>query len=125
MTLPPKPTDAELGILRTLWELGGSATVKEVHAQQAAGRDLGYTAVLKLMQTMHDKGLLVRDDSERAHRYWPVLAKQRTQRMLLGDFMDRVFSGSAGELIQMALHGRKLSATERAELKALLEEKSK
>ena len=125
MSQPPKPTDAELGILRTLWAMPGAATVKEVHGEEAKTRDLGYTAALKLMQTMHDKGLLIRDDSERAHRYWPVLAKERTQDLLLGDFMDKVFAGSAGELVQMALHGRKLSDRERGELQALLAEKAR
>ncbi len=120
----PIPTDTELEILRALWELGPS-TVKQVHQRLGQGRDLGYTTVLKMMQTMHDKGLLLRDDSERAHRYWPLEAKARTQKALLGDFLDRVFSGSAGELVQMALGGRKLSPEDRAELKALLEEKPK
>ena len=125
MPQPPKPTEAELSILQILWRLGQPATVKEVHIHESRTRDLGYTAVLKLMQTMHGKGLLIRDDSERAHRYWPVLAKARTQDLLLGDFMNKVFSGSAGEMVQMALHGRKLTDRERSELQALLGEKSR
>ena len=123
MPTPLKPTDAELEILRTLWELRVPATVKEVFARYGQGRDLGYTAVLKLMQTMHDKGLLQRDASERAHRYWPAQPKDGTQSRLLGDFLDRVFGGSARDLVQMALQGRKLSDEERQSLRDLLQER--
>lgn len=115
----PKPTEAEVGILQVLWELGPSS-VKEVHARVGLERALGYTAVLKLMQTMLDKGLLERDESERAHRYWPAQAKSKTQRALLGDFMNKVFAGSAGELVQMALQGRRLRPEEKAALRDLL-----
>ena len=120
----PKPTEAEVGILQVLWELGPSS-VKEVYARVGQERELGYTAVLKLMQTMLDKGLLARDESERAHRYWPAQAKSKTQKSLLGDFMNRVFAGSAGELVQMALQGRKLRPEEKAVLRELLKEKGK
>lgn len=122
MTVSPKPTESELEILGVLWRLG-PGTVKQVHQELAKDRDLGYTAALKLMQTMHDKGLLLRDDSERAHRYWPKEPQARTQKALLGDFMDRVFAGSAGDLVQMALKGRRLNAGEKEALRALLEEK--
>lgn len=120
----PKPTEAEVGILQVLWELGPSS-VKEVYARVGRERALGYTAVLKLMQTMLDKGLLERDESERAHRYWPAQAKTRTQKTLLGDFMNRVFAGSAGELVQMALQGRRLSPEEKTALRELIKEKVK
>ncbi len=120
----PKPTEAEVGILQLLWELGPSS-VKEVYARVGQERALGYTAVLKLMQTMLDKGLLERDESERAHRYWPAQAKSKTQRALLGDFVNKVFAGSAGELVQMALQGRRLSPEEKASLHGLLKEKVK
>ncbi len=119
----PKPTEAEVGILQVLWELGPSS-VKEVYARVGLERELGYTAVLKLMQTMLDKGLLARDESERAHRYWPAQAKSKTQKTLLGDFMDKVFAGSAGDLVQMALQGRKLRPDEKATLRELLKEKT-
>ena len=118
----PRPTEAELSILQVLWERG-PATVKEVHQALTREREMGYTASLKLMQTMFDKGLLHRDDSERAHRYWPVVAKDRTQKALLGDFLDKVFAGSAPDLVQMALQGRRLKAEEKEALKALLQEK--
>lgn len=119
-----KPTESEVGILQILWELGPSS-VKEVYARVGQERSLGYTAVLKLMQTMLEKGLLQRDESERAHRYWPAQAKSKTQRALLGDFMDMVFAGSAGELVQMALQGRRLRPEEKAALRELLREKAK
>lgn len=122
MTPLPKPTESELEILGVLWRLGPS-TVKQVHQELSKERDLGYTAALKLMQTMLDKGLLSRDDSERAHRYWPLEAKARTQKALLGDFMERVFAGSAGDLVQMALKGRRLHPDEKEALRALLGEK--
>ncbi len=118
----PKPTEAEVGILQVLWKLGPSS-VKEVYARVGRERALGYTAVLKLMQTMLDKGLLARDESERAHRYWPAQVKSKTQRALLGDFLDKVFAGSAGELVQMALQGRRLRPEEKAALRELLKEK--
>lgn len=118
----PKPTEAEVGILQVLWELGPSS-VKEVYARVGQERALGYTAVLKLMQTMLDKGLLERDESERAHRYWPAQAKSKTQRALLGDFLDKVFAGSAGDLVQMALQGRRLRPAEKTALRELLKEK--
>ena len=118
----PKPTEAEVGILHVLWELGPSS-VKDVYARVGQERALGYTAVLKLMQTMLDKGLLERDESERAHRYWPAQAKSKTQRALLGDFMNRVFAGSAGDLVQMALQGRRLRPDEKSALRELLKEK--
>ncbi len=121
----PKPTETELAILRALWSLG-PATVKQVHqhliAEMGRDRELGYTTVLKMMQTMLEKGLLQRDDSEKAHTYRPTEAKGRTPKALVGDFVDRVFAGSAGELVQMALQSRRLSAKEKAALKALLDE---
>ncbi|MBL0311813.1 MAG: BlaI/MecI/CopY family transcriptional regulator [Holophagaceae bacterium] len=118
----PKPTEAEVGILQVLWELGPSS-VKDVYGRVGRERALGYTAVLKLMQTMLDKGLLERDESERAHLYWPAQAKSKTQRALLGDFMAKVFAGSAGELVQMALQGRRLRPEEKAALRELLKGK--
>ncbi len=125
MTSPypaPKPTEAEVGILQVLWDLGPSS-VKEVYSRVGQERALGYTAVLKLMQTMLEKGLLERDESERAHRYWPAQAKSKTQRALLVDFMAKVFGGSAEALVQMALQGRRLRSAEKAALRELLKEK--
>lgn len=125
MTAAPRPTGTELAILRALWELGPS-TVKQVHQHLGRERDgepVGYTTALKMMQTMHDKGLLRRDESERSHVYSTAQAKASVQKGLVGDFMERVFAGSALDLVQAAISSRKLSPKEKAELRTLLKEK--
>ncbi len=119
--MPPRPTDVELSLLRALWELG-PATVKQVHAHLNREREMSYTGVLRMLQVMFEKGLVQRDERERAHVYWPTEAKQRTQKAMLGELMDQVFGGSARDLVQMALGARSLSPEERAKLKSLLEE---
>jgi len=114
-----RPTDVELSILRALWELG-PATVRQVHEALTADRDLAYTAVLKMMQTMVDKGLLLRDDTERSHVYRPSQARDHTLRHLVDDLLERAFGGSAMDLLSTALSNRKLGAREREELAQLL-----
>jgi len=114
-----RPTDVELSILRTLWELG-PATVRQVHEVLTTDRDLAYTAVLKMMQTMVDKGLLLRDDTERSHVYRPSQARDHTLRHLVDDLLERAFGGSAMDLLSTALSNRKLGAREREELAQLL-----
>src|SRR6476659_2733226 len=86
----PRPTDAELSILRVLWERG-ACTVREVHDALSSTQATGYTTILKLMQIMTEKGLVVRDESERAHVYESAYSEQRTQRQLLTDLVDRAF----------------------------------
>src|SRR5690349_8005777 len=81
---PPRPTDAELTILRALWGRGPS-TVREVHG--AMGSGAGYTTVLKLLQIMHEKGLVERDESSRSHVYRPARSRDETQRQLVGDLL--------------------------------------
>src|SRR6266511_3598554 len=95
----PLPTDAELTIIRTLWKLGPS-TVRQLWDELNAGREtpVVYTTVLKSMQVMHDKGLLLRDDSERSHVYRPAAAPSAVKRKLVRDLMDRLFDGSVHEL---------------------------
>ena len=120
-TKPPRPTDAELGILTVLWERGAS-TVREVHEvlnQSAPGT--GYTTVLKLMQIMTEKGLVVRDESQRAHVYSARATQQKTQRQLVTDLLDRAFGGSPTRLAMQALSTKKASAEELAELRKLLD----
>jgi predicted transcriptional regulator len=117
----PRPTDAELAILRVLWDRGAS-TVREVHDSLSHTHDTGYTTVLKLLQIMIDKGLVVRDESQRAHVYEARLSEQRTQRQLLGDLMDRAFNGSPAKLVMQALTGRKATAAELHEIRQLLNE---
>jgi len=114
----PRPTDAELAILRVLWQRGPS-TVREVH--EALSGAQGYTTVLKQLQIMTDKGLVVRDETERAHIYGPRLSEERTQRQLLGDLVDRAFGGSPAKLVLQALAGHRATAQQRREIRALLD----
>ncbi|HMJ86877.1 MAG TPA: BlaI/MecI/CopY family transcriptional regulator [Vicinamibacterales bacterium] len=113
----PRPTDSELAILRVLWERGPS-TVREVHE---ALTDSGYTTVLKMLQIMTDKGLVVRDESERAHVYASSISEQRTQRQLLADLMDRAFGGSPTKLVMQALSGRKANTADLTAIRELLD----
>ncbi|HEX6178674.1 MAG TPA: BlaI/MecI/CopY family transcriptional regulator [Thermoanaerobaculia bacterium] len=117
----PRPTDAELAILRVLWERGPS-TVRDVHDALAERQATGYTTVLKLMQIMTDKGLVVRDESQRAHIYEARQSEQRTQRQLLIDLADRAFGGSPARMVMQALSGRRASAEEINEIRELLDE---
>ena len=117
----PRPTDAELGILRVLWERGPS-TVRDVHETLNKGQEgTGYTTVLKLMQIMTEKGLVERDESQRAHVYKARATQQKTQRQLVTDLLDRAFGGSPAQLAMQALSTKKASAEELAELRKLLD----
>jgi len=118
----PRPTEAELGILRVLWKLG-PCTVRQAHEAIARERDFTYLATLKLMQIMKDKGLLMRDDSNRSHVYWPAQPQAEMQRSLLGDFMERAFGGSAADLVLAALKAGRVSPREKAEIRRLLGDK--
>ena len=113
----PRPTDSELAILRALWERGPS-TVREVQEALSAS---GYTTLLKLLQIMTDKGLVVRDETERAHVYAAALSEQRTQRQLLADLMDRAFGGSPAKLVMQALSGRKATPGDLNAIRELLD----
>ena len=117
----PKPTDAELAILRVLWE-HGPRTVREVTDALQVERGTGYTTALKLLQIMHDKGLVRRDDSQRTHVYSAVAAAEVTQQQLVRDLLDKAFGGSAQQLVLQALSSRKASPTELAEIRKLLDE---
>jgi BlaI family transcriptional regulator, penicillinase repressor len=116
----PNPTAAELEILRVLWDRGDS-TVREVHEVLNAARPTGYTTVLKLMQIMTAKGLLKRNEDQRAHVYEASLAAEQTKRRLVGDLLERAFGGSASELMMHAL-SRRGSAEEIAEIRRMLDE---
>lgn len=115
----PRPTDAELAILRVLWRRGPS-TVRQV--LEELGGETGYTTVLKLMQIMTEKGLVTRDESERTHVYEARLPEEETQKQLVTDLLERAFSGSATKLVMQALSARKASAKELAQIRALLDE---
>ena len=123
-TSTPRPTDAELAILRVLWDRGPS-TVRDVHGALSGSQDTGYTTVLKLLQIMTEKGLVVRDESQRAHVYVPRLSEQRTQRQLLGDLLDRAFGGSSVKLVLHALSERPASTEELRDIRALLDQLEK
>jgi len=114
-----KPTDAELAILRVLWTRGPS-TVRDV--AEAMGREGAYTTVLKLMQIMARKGLVVRDERERTHVYRAALAQEQTQRQLLTDLLDRAFDGSASQLILQALASKRTSPDEMEEIRKMLDQ---
>jgi predicted transcriptional regulator len=116
----PRPTDAELAILRVLWTRGPS-TVRDVHEILGRSQSTGYTTILKLLQIMTEKGLVVRDESQRAHVYETRYSEQRTQRQLLKDLMERAFDGSSAQLVMQALSSKKASAEELNEIRDLLQ----
>lgn len=113
-----KPTDAELGILNVLWARGPS-TVRQ--AAEALGREAGYTTVLKLLQIMTEKQLVVRDETARTHIYQAAYTEDQTQRQLVSDLLDRAFGGSAAKLVLQALAANKTSPEELAEIRKLLD----
>ncbi len=115
----PRPTEAELEILQVLWE-HGACTVRDVHEVLHRRSGTGYTTALKQLQIMHEKGLVRRDESQRAHRYRAAVGKERTQKRLLGDLLDRVFDGSPSRLVLQALGDHKASREELQEIRALL-----
>lgn len=117
----PRPTDAELEILKVLWRRGPS-TVREVFKDHSRSQDFGYTTVLKMMQIMAEKGLVVRDVRERAHVYEARLQEEQTQRQLVGDLLRRAFDGSATQLVMQALSSEKASAEELSEIRKMLDE---
>jgi predicted transcriptional regulator len=116
-----RPTDRELTILRILWDKG-SGTVREVNEAMNEQGNTGYTTTLKLMQIMTDKGLLTRDDSQFKHVYRPALTEEKAQKQLVGDLLDRAFSGSAEKLVMRALSAKKVSPKELARIRKMLDE---
>ncbi|PWF41564.1 BlaI/MecI/CopY family transcriptional regulator [Massilia glaciei] len=120
-TTIPKPTAAELDLLQTLWPLG-AASAKQVHqAMQQERPDIAYASVLRLMQIMHTKGILLRDESERSHVYTPAQAQDSLQTNLLKDLIEKAFSGSAKALVMAALRSG-ISKKEREEIESLLKD---
>ena len=118
----PRPTDAEVEILRVLWQRG-ACTVREVQESLNEVKPTGYTTVLKLMQIMTDKGLVRRDERQRAHVYEARLAQEQTQQQMVGDLLERVFNGSATSLVMQALATKKqTSAEELSEIRRILDE---
>jgi predicted transcriptional regulator len=118
---PPKPTAAELDLLRVLWQLG-PATAKQAHEAALAARpDWSYATVLRMLQLMHTKGILTRDESQRAHVYAPAQAQDSLQTKLVKDFIQRAFSGSGKDLVLAALRGGHVSKKERQEIQDFLD----
>jgi predicted transcriptional regulator len=117
----PKPTEGELAILSVLWRRG-PRTVREIYSEFNETRETGYTTVLKMLQIMAEKGLVMRDETQKCHVYQAALAQSDAQRWFLGDLMDRVFNGSAHRLVLQALSTKKASAVELAEIRKLIDE---
>ena len=122
----PRPTEAEMSILRALWKKH-PATVREVMAALNEERDppLAYTTVLKFMQIMTEKGLVVRDDSDRTHSYSPAVPAEQTKQQMVGDLLTRVFEGSLSQLVLQALGTNKISKAEAIEIRKLLDQQTK
>jgi len=116
----PRPTEAELAILRVLWDRGPS-TVRAVQQALENERGTGYTTALKLLQIMTEKGLVRRDDRQRTHVYEAVLPAEATQRQLVRDLLDRAFGGSARQLVMQALSAERASKADLAEIRKLLD----
>jgi predicted transcriptional regulator len=116
----PRPTDAELAILRVLWDRGAS-TVRQVH-EALATRETGYTTTLKLMQIMAEKGLVKRNETERSHVYSASAGEEQTQRQLVQDLVDRAFGGSAAQLVLRALSAEGASDAELTEIRKLIDD---
>ena len=118
---PPRPTNSELSILRTLWRLGPS-TVRQVQEALGGEESTGYTTVLKLLQIMTEKGLVERDESARTHVYRPRASEQHTQRQLVRDLLGRAFGGSVQKLVVQALSAERAKPGELREIRRLLNE---
>ncbi len=121
MTQKIKPTDAELDILRVLWTSGAS-TVRQVHERLSANPPRGYTTVLKLLQIMTDKGLVRRDETQRAHVYEATLSSEETQGNLLRHLLEKAFDNSTSKLVAQALAANPASREELAKIRCLLDE---
>jgi len=113
------PTGRELGILAILWN-NGPSTVRKVNDEMNKQQRTGYTTTLKLMQIMTEKGLLVRDDSKFQHVYTPTASEEKTQKQVVGDMLEKVFSGSAEKLVMRTLSAKKVSAEELAKIKKMI-----
>jgi predicted transcriptional regulator len=117
----PRPTDAELAILRVLWRQGPS-TVRQVFDVLSRQRAVGYTTVLKLLQIMTQKGLVARDETRQVHVCRARISQDKTQRQLLRHLLERAFDGSAQKLVMQALKAKKTSPAELAEIRQLLDQ---
>lgn len=119
-SLLPKPTEAELELLRVLWDRG-SSTVREIHEASGDEKETGYTTTLKILQNMAAKGLVQRDETKRSHVYSAALKAEQTQRQLVRDLLHRAFGGSPAQLVVQALSEKKATPEELAEIRRLLD----
>jgi len=119
-----KPTESELEILQILWEKG-TCTVRDVHEILEKSKDAGYTTTLKLMQIMHEKGLVSRDTSAKTHIYKAIINQEKTQQHLVNRMIDNVFNGSAARLVMQALGNHSASKEEIDSIKEYLDQLSK
>jgi len=119
-----KPTESELEILQILWEKG-TCTVRDVHEILEKSKDAGYTTTLKLMQIMHEKGLVSRDTSAKTHIYKAIINQEKTQQHLVNRMIDNVFNGSAARLVMQALGNHSASKEEIDSIKKYLDQLSK
>jgi len=115
-----KPTDSELEILHVLWDRG-EATVRTVHEELLQTKDCGYTTTLKLMQIMFEKGLVLRDESNRTHIYKPNISRDKTRKQLMDKMVDALYSGSHSQLVMQALGAHTPSSAELNEIQQLLD----
>ncbi len=115
-----KPTESELEILRILWERT-EATVRDVHEELSKTKDAGYTTTLKLMQIMHEKGIVKRDETNKTHKYIPLLSREKTQKQFMGKMIDTLFQGSSSQLVMQALGNHKTSKEELEEIQKLID----
>jgi BlaI family penicillinase repressor len=119
-----KPTESELTILNVLWNKN-QATVREVHEVLNLKKDSGYTTTLKLMQIMHEKGLVTRNDSSKTHIYKANVSKEKTQNQLLGNMINNLFSGSAAQLVMQTLGNHNATTEELNEIQSILNQLKK
>jgi predicted transcriptional regulator len=119
-----KPTESELEILSILWEKG-SATVRDVHNIIFKTKEVGYTTTLKLMQIMHEKGMVSRDETAKTHIYTPNFEQSKAQEQYVGKMIKTLFSGSTSQLVMQALGNHKTSNSELTEIKMLIEQLEK
>ncbi len=114
-----KPTESELEILQVLWQKG-EATVRDVHEVLAEHKDSGYTTTLKLLQIMHEKGLVTRNESNKTHIYQSAVSREKTQKQFLGKMIDGLYAGNPAALVLQALGNGKASKEELDEIQTLL-----
>jgi len=116
-----KPTESELEILQVIWK-NGQCTVRDVHEELAKNKDAGYTTTLKLMQIMHDKGMLVRDTSAKTHLYKALITREQAQNTALDKILDTVFKGSTADLVIQALGQHRATSDEIDAIKKYLQQ---